>query len=55
MHDRLVKTRSETNLETNIEDLKWVKKSVTQIDKTLKNVWLSLKLRDTTITSKSLI
>lgn len=53
MHDRLVKTRSETNLETNIEDLKWVKKSVTQIDKTLKNVWLSLKLRDTTITSKS--
>ena len=52
MQDKLMKTRSETNLETNTEDLKWVQHSVTQIDKTLKNVWLSLKLRDTTITSK---
>ena len=52
MHDKLVKSRSESNLETNTEDLAWVQKSVTQIDKTLKNVWLSLKLRDTTITSK---
>ena len=52
MHDKLVKSRSETNLESNSEDLQWVQKSVTQIDKTLKNVWLSLKLRDTTITSK---
>lgn len=53
-HDQLVKNRSESNLDTNNEDLKWVKQSVTQIDKTLKNVWLSLKLRDTTITSKAL-
>lgn len=52
MHDRLVKTSSHSSLETNLEDLKWVKQSVTQIDKTLKNVWLSLKLRDRTITSK---
>lgn len=51
MHDQLVKSTSQSNLETNTEDLRWVKQSVTQIDKTLKNVWLSLKLRDTTITS----
>jgi hypothetical protein len=52
MHDKLIKSTSESNLDSNAEDLEWVKKSVTQIDKTLKNVWLSLKLRDTTITSK---
>ena len=51
MHDRLVRNRSQSNLDTNTQDLKWVKQSVTRIDETLKNVWLSLKLRDKTIKS----
>lgn len=52
MHDRLVRNRSETNLDANTEDLRWVKESVTHIDQTLKNVWLSLKLREKTIKSR---
>lgn len=49
MHDRLVRSGSEADLETHSEDLQWVRRSVSRIDGTLKNVWLSLKLRDKTI------
>lgn len=53
MHNRLMRNRSESNLDANMEDLRWVKQSVTHIDQTLKNVWLSLKLRDKTIKSRT--
>ena len=53
-HHELIKTQSESNLGTVEQDLTWIRKSVQAIDHTLKNVWLSLKLKDKTLTEENI-
>ena len=45
-YTKLLKNRSETNLDTNEADIQWVQKAISGLDQILKNVWLSLKLKD---------